>query len=66
VAKLHTRRIEGDCAGLFDDLFDFRRRDEQELGLIVYETGNQPGTGNAVHVDVGTGDPEHGFLLHKN
>jgi hypothetical protein len=66
VAEFHARRVEWDGAGLFDNLLDLASRDEQELGLVVNKTNNQPGTGNTVHMDMRTRDPKHVFLLLEN
>jgi hypothetical protein len=59
VTQFYTGRVEGNRAGLLDDLLDLAGGDEQEFSVIVNEAGNEPGTGNAVHMNVRAGDPKH-------
>src|SRR6266511_2432398 len=66
MAKFHARRIERDRACFFCNLIDLALRYKQKLGFIVNETSDEPGTGNAVHMDVGTGDPFHSNSFYES
>jgi hypothetical protein len=59
--EFDSGRIERDRAGLFDCFLDLAGWHEQEICLVVYEPCDQPGTGDAVNMNVRTGDPFHGF-----
>jgi hypothetical protein len=63
VTQLDAWSVKRDGAGFPGDPVDLDLRDEQELGVAVDEAGDQPRAGDAVHVDMGAGDPFHGFFL---
>jgi hypothetical protein len=65
VTELHTRRVERDSTGFFDGMLDLAGRNEQEIGVVIHKTGDEPRTGNAIDMDMRTGNPEHGILLVK-
>jgi hypothetical protein len=46
----------------FDDLI---RRDENELGFGIDESGNQPWTCHAIYFRAFTSNPTHNFLLRE-
>jgi hypothetical protein len=67
MAKFNARRIEDNRAHLLGDFFDLTGRHKQEFRFAVNEAGDEPRTGDAVNVDVGTGDPLHVnsfFVIH--
>jgi len=65
VAQFDVGRVKGDCAGLLGRFLDLTGGDEQELGIAVDEAGDQPRAGDAVHMDMRTGDPQHGEPLFR-
>ncbi len=65
VAKLDARRIERDGSGLRSNFVDLALRHEQELSLVVDESSDEPGTRDAVDVNVRTGEPLHDVTSHK-
>lgn len=53
------RYVHVDRACLPGDNIDLVLRYEKEFGLAVDETGDKPGTGNAINMNMRTGYPEH-------
>ena len=62
VAQLHPRSIKGDGAGFFGYPIDLALGHEDELGLGIDETADEPRTSHAVHVNVRTSYPLHSVL----
>jgi hypothetical protein len=52
MAKFHAGSIEGDGVLLFGDLLNLVLGNKEELGIVVDEAGDEPGTSNAINVHV--------------
>src|SRR5215207_1157304 len=59
MTKFYSRRVEGNRAGFFDNMFDLAGGGEQEFRFVINEAGDEPWTGNAVHMYMRAGNPFH-------
>src|SRR6185295_17072110 len=63
MAELHAFDVEGNRSFAGGGRHHFVAGDEEELGVRIDEFPDQPGTGDAVHLDAFAGDPFHDALL---
>ncbi len=65
VAQFGAFDVERDCPFPLGDLHDFACRDEEEFGIRVNESPDQPGTGDAIDLGIFTSNPFHDSLPHN-
>jgi hypothetical protein len=60
--QLNAWSIKRDGTGFFYNAVDLDLGDKQEFGVAIDEAGDQPRAGDAINMNVRTGDPFHGVL----
>src|SRR5262249_27280703 len=60
--KFDAFDVERNCPFPLCDLHHFACRNEQELGIRVDESSDQPGTGDAIDLGIFASDPFHNNL----
>ena len=63
VAELHVFDVVGDCIEAFCFLHHFVSGRENEFRILIDKLLDQPWAGDAVNLDVFSGNPLHLFLL---